>query len=269
MTRDVNAIQASGNLSQRVTESGPADEVGRLGEAFNHMLDTVEAGFRSQQRFVSDASHELRTPLTVARGRLELLAHDLDGARTREQLTAAVDELDRMGRIVEDLLLLARLDEGLPLAHEPVEVELVLEEALLRGTLVARRQMRTEVDRELYVRADPDRLLQVVTNLVTNAVEHAGNDASILLAARRVADRGVIEVSDTGPGIPDVDLPHVFERFYRGVKRDSGDRVSGTGLGLAIAASLTRAMNGEISVRSMPASGTTFVVSMPLAAPSA
>jgi two-component system, OmpR family, sensor kinase len=269
MTRDVNSIESSGDLSRRVVQNGPADEVGRLGAAFNHMLGTVEDGFRSQQRFVSDASHELRTPLTVARGQLELLSHELESARAREELGAAVDELDRMGRIVDDLLLLARLDEGLPLSRERVEIELVLEEALLRGTLVARRDMRSGVEPEVYVLADPDRLLQVVTNLVTNAVEHAGEDASIRLTARRADGRGVIEVADTGPGIAPDDVPHVFERFYRGTNQDAGDGGSGTGLGLAIAASLTRAMDGEITVESKAGAGTTFVVSMPLAPPNA
>jgi signal transduction histidine kinase len=263
MSRDVNTVEESGDLSRRVGHDGPRDEVGRLAESFNRMLASLEEAFRSQRRFLSDASHELRTPLTVARGQLELLAQELQSADARGSLAVAVDEIDRMGRIVEELLLLARLDEGLPLRRESVEVELVLEEAILRGTLATRREARVEAEPGLYALADHDRILQVVTNLVTNAIEHTGDDAAITLSTRRSGDQVVIEVSDTGPGIPPEDLPHVFERFYRGTKTD--ETPGGAGLGLPIAASLTRAMGGEIDVHSTPGSGTTFVVSMPVA----
>src|SRR2546430_2778001 len=135
MSRDVDAIHESGDLARRVRPPGPRDEVGRLAEAFNRLLGRVDDALRSQRRFVSDASHELRTPLTVARGQVELA---LEAAPA--PLGAAVVELDRMARVVEELLLLARLDEGLPLAREPVEVELVVEEALLRGLRLAYRE---------------------------------------------------------------------------------------------------------------------------------
>jgi len=218
-SREVGAVEESGDLTRRVDHDGPRDEVGRLAEAFNRMLASLEEAFRSQRRFVSDASHELRTPLTVARGQLELLAQELQSADARGSLAVAVDEIDRMGRIVEDLLLLARLDEGLPLKREPVEVELVLEEALLRATVATRRRIVVEAEPGLCALADHDRLLQVVSNLVTNAIEHAGEDTDITLSTRRSGGRVVIEVHDTGPGIAPEDLPHVFERFYRGASR--------------------------------------------------
>src|SRR5919202_2062448 len=131
MSRQVEAVHATGDLSRRLAPLGPRDEVGRLAEGFNRLLARVEEAFDSQRRFVSDAAHELRTPLTVARGQIEL------AQSSSPALTAALVELDRVGRIVEDLLLLARLDEGLRLTHEPVEVELVVEEALLRGLRLA------------------------------------------------------------------------------------------------------------------------------------
>jgi two-component system OmpR family sensor kinase len=138
MTREVEAVESTDELSRRVGGREANDEVGRLARAFDRMLGRLEQSFRSQQRFLADSSHELRTPLTVARGRLELLADELDG-RARPSLAVVTDELDRMARIVDDLLLLARLDEGLELVPEPVEVELVLREAVLRALLVERR----------------------------------------------------------------------------------------------------------------------------------
>ena len=231
---------------------------------------------------MSDAAHELRTPLTVARGQIELTPDDPDA------LAAAVVELDRMGRIVEELLLLARLDEGLPLRREPVEVELVVEEALLRGLRLpgaagadagapsgdaapapdaatpsgaaAPGGPRAWVDAEpgLLALADPDRLLQVVSNLVVNAVQHAGAQARLTITTRRTGAEVVIEVADTGPGIPAAHLPHLFDRFYRGTNRGGG-----AGLGLAIADSLTQAMSGRIAVRSTVGEGTAFMVHLP------
>jgi signal transduction histidine kinase len=151
----------------------------------------------------------------------------------------------------------------MPLTREPVEIELVLREALLRGMLIEQRTATVDVESGLYVMADEDRLLQVVTNLVTNAIQHTGRDAKITLSARANGDRVAIEVSDTGPGIPPEDLPHVFERLYRG-SRSKAEASAGAGLGLAIAASLTQAMGGSITVSS-DSNGTTFRVSLPRA----
>ena len=258
MSGQVDAIQTEGDLSRRVGEDGPRDEVGRLAAAFNRMLARLQDTIGSQRRFVSDASHELRTPLTVAKGQLELAAGEIDQPEARQSLTLVDAELDRMGRIVQELLLLTQLDEGLPLATEEVEVELILQEALLRGLHAARRETTVDVDPGLRVRADRDRLLQVLSNLVSNAVQHAGEDARIHLAAVRQDGRVAIEVRDDGQGIAPDDLPYVFDRFYR-----SRGEPGGSGLGLAIAASITRAMGGEITVWSQPDRGTAFTVFLP------
>jgi two-component system OmpR family sensor kinase len=264
MAGEVQAIEVSGDHSHRVAHDGPRDEVGHLADSFNEMLDSLENTYRSQQQFLSDASHELRTPLTVARGQLELLADELGDESTRRALGAATDEIDRMGRIVEDLLLLARLDEGLPLAGELVEVELVLREALLRGTQGAPRDARVDTEPGLTALADHDRLLQVVTNLVTNAVQHADADVTLTLSAGRAGERVILRVADSGPGIPPEDLPYIFERFHRGEPAGT-DAPGGTGLGLAIVASLVRAMGGDVDVQSVPGQGTAFTVSLPAA----
>jgi len=179
-------------------------------------------------------------------------------------MAIAIEELDRMGRMVEDLLLLARLDEGMRLAQEPVEVELVVGEALLRS-MQSGGDIQAEVEPELYVLGDADRLLQVLTNLMTNAVRHAGN-APISVSARKEGDLVRIEVADRGPGISPQDLPHVFQRLYRGAKARS-ESPGGAGLGLAIAASLMKAMDGWIDVASTVGVGTVFTVTLPAAEP--
>jgi two-component system OmpR family sensor kinase len=262
MSAEAEAIEATRDLSRRVAHGGPQDEVGRLAENFDRMLERLEDAFRSQRRFLSDASHELRTPLTVMRGQLELLEEGLRGPEAHRSLALVGEELERMRRIVEDLLLLARLDEGIPLAREPVEVELVVREALLRGMQLARRDSRVDVEPGLSAVADHERLLQVLTNLVTNAIRHAGEDATISITGRRRGDLAVVEVADTGPGIPPAELPHVFERLYRGERARTG-APGGAGLGLAIASSLVRAMGGDISARSEPGEGATFTVRLP------
>jgi len=262
MASEVATIQSSGDLSRRVDHRGPRDEVGELAAGFDRMLSRLEAAFASQRRFLGDASHELRTPLTVIRGQLELMEEGLRSPEARRSLALATEELERMRRIVDDLLLLARLDEGTPLSREPVEVELVLREALLRGLQLARREARVEIEPDLYAMADFERLLQVLTNLVTNAVRHAGEDATLILRARRDGGRILMEVADTGPGIPPEELPHVFDRLYRGSAARAA-APAGVGLGLSIVASLTQAMGGEVGVESAPGHGTTFRVWLP------
>lgn len=265
MAREVESIQETDDLSKRVSGNGPSDEVGRLAEAFDRMLGRLQEAFLGQRRFLSDASHELRTPMTVVRGQLELLAMDVQSVAGRRSMSIAVEELDRMGRIVEDLLLLARLDEGMPLARETVEVELVVGEALLRGMLTGHGDVRVGVPPALSVLADPDRLLQVLTNLITNAVRHGGGSL-ISIKASQDGDVVHIEVGDRGPGIAPGDLPHVFERLYRGSKARS-ESPSGAGLGLAIAKSLVEAMGGTIGVTSRLGAGTTFTVTLPASQP--
>ena len=266
MLAQIEAIHATGDLRGRVGPGAGQDEVGRLARAFDRMLERLENSFRAQQRFIADASHELRTPLAVARGHLELLRDEVDAARRHPSLGAATDELDRMARIVDELLLLARLDEGMAVAVRPVEVELALREAMLRTMRIAPRRIAVETEPGLLVLADPERLLQVLTNLVANAAIHGGEEAAITLRARRDGGWTTIEVADTGPGIPAEDLPHIFRRFYRGSRARSAS--GGVGLGLAIVASLVAAMGGEVTVESVAGRGTTFRVMLPLASAS-
>lgn len=267
MLEQIEAIQATDDLTRRLGPTAARDEAGRLAEAFDRMLARLEQAFRSQQRFVADASHELRTPLAVARGHLELLQQELGDGGGRRSLAVATEELDRMGRIVNDLLLLARLDEGMPLARQPVDVELAAREALLRAMQLAPRRIQVEIAPDLHAEADPHRLLQALINLITNAAVHGGADASIRVTGAARDGRALITVADTGPGIPSEDLPHIFERFFRGARARTTP--GGVGLGLAITASLVRAMGGEIAVQSREGQGTSFTISLPLSRPPA
>lgn len=262
MAGEVEQIQRSDDLSRRVRADGPRDEVGRLAEAFDAMLARLEAAFASQRRFLSDASHELRTPLQVARGQLEFLEETIRDAEGRRSIAVATEELERMRRLVEDLLLLARLDEGMPLAREPVEVELVAREALLRGMQLERREHSVEVEEGLTALGDHERLLQVLTNLVTNAIRHGGPDAAISIEGRREDGRVAVSVSDTGPGMPPEELQNIFKRLYRGDSARTGSP-GGAGLGLSIASSLAKAMRGELTVESEIGRGTTFTLRLP------
>jgi two-component system, OmpR family, sensor kinase len=226
------------------------------------MLAGLEQAFASQRRFLADASHELRTPLTVLRGQLELLTDELRGAH-RDAFERTQEELDRMARIVNDLLLLARLDEGMQLLAEPVELELVLREASVRSMLLGPRATRVEAEPGLYAYADSERLLQVLTNLVTNAVKHTDDTGVLVLASGRENGHALVRVSDNGPGIAPNELPHVFERFYRGPDQRA-DTPEGSGLGLAIARALVEAMHGAIDVDSTVGVGTTFTLRLPI-----
>jgi signal transduction histidine kinase len=273
MAAEIDAIEPKGELpaSLATTVDAPEDEVGRVADAFDNLLGRIDDAIASQRRFISDASHELRTPLTVARGHLELVGR-LDDPDADRSIRLALEELDRIRSIVEELLLLARLDEGLPLSPEPVEIDLLLREAALRGMVLvpegagggrpAEDRVVVDAAEGLTAVADPDRLLQVVCNLTGNAMRHGGEGVRVTLGARRgPGGRVVVEVADNGPGIPAPDLPHVFDRFYRGSAARRGVP-GGAGLGLAIVASLVEAMGGTVSVSSTEGAGTTFSISL-------
>jgi signal transduction histidine kinase len=262
MAAEIDAIEPRGELPTGLAatvDAAPGDEVSRVADAFDSLLGRIDEAIASQRRFISDASHELRTPLTVARGHLELVGR-LDDADADRSIQLALDELDRIRSIVEELLLLARLDEGLPMTEEPVEVDLLLREACVRGMALGRGEIEVDAPDGLTAVADPDRLLQVVSNLVGNALRHGGEGVTITLAARPEGRRDVvIDVADTGPGIAPADLDHVFDRFYRGSAARQGVP-GGSGLGLAIVASLVEAMGGSVSATSTVGAGTTFSI---------
>jgi two-component system OmpR family sensor kinase len=287
--RTADAI-AAGDLTRRVPDPEPGPEpprteVGRLSRAFNAMLTQIEAAFAaraaSEQRmrqFVADASHELRTPLTTIRGFAELYRQGAVGsAEEREGLVRRIEaEASRMGLLVEDLLLLARLDQERPLELAPVELPVVVADAVHAARVLdPERPIELDVRSDgvpLVVRGDDHRLRQVVSNLLNNGLTHTPAGTPMAVRLRAEAGTAVIEVSDQGPGLTPEQRERVFERFYRVDKarsRPSGGNNGrpaggGTGLGLAIVAALVAAHRGTVEVDSMPGEGATFRVRLPL-----
>ncbi len=273
---------AAGDLSHRAGVPHDNTEVGRLGSAFDTMLDQIETSFDQQQRaleakertetqlrrFVADASHELRTPLTAVRGYADL--YRAGGLADPEAMATAMDRIGtesrRMAALVEDLLLLARLDQGRPVRRDPVNLSRIVEDAEhdLRA-IDPGRPVAGAIDPGITVRGDDDRLRQVVGNLVANVRLHAGPQAAVELVLRATDGSAELRVIDHGQGIDPADAPRVFDRFYRadaGRSRDSG----GTGLGLSIVASLVHAHGGQLWHEATPGGGATFVVSLPFTA---
>jgi two-component system OmpR family sensor kinase len=276
MTRTATAI-AGGDLSSRVPPVAPGTEAGELGTALNRMLGRIEEAFdertRSEARlrqFVSDASHELRTPVTTIRGYAEL--YRAGGLDDPEQLDQAMrrteDEAIRLGTMVDDLLLLARLDQGRPLDQAPVDLAVIVRDAAADARAVAPdRDVTTAVEGPVVVLGDEGRLRQVVANLVGNALVHTPAGTAVDLTAAVHADgRAVLAVHDHGPGIPAEVAERVFERFYRQDPARSRHH-GGSGLGLAITQAIVNAHGGEIRLDPRPGGGSTFEVSLPAAPP--
>lgn len=260
------AIGAEHDFGRRVNYSGPNDEVGQLATTFNAMLGElqsaylhVEESLTAQRRFVADASHELRTPLTTVRGNLGLLQRRpvLNPAEQAEVVSDLVAETERLMRLVNDLLLLARADAQRPLRREPVSISSLLHEVCQQARVLAPQRTVTCTGDDAVVTADRDSLKQVLLVLVDNALKHTPSTAKVAVHCARSANQVQISVSDTGPGISPELLPHIFNRFYRGDEARSG---GGAGLGLAIARELTEAQQGSLAVSSRPGKGTTFTL---------
>ncbi|MGH8793117.1 MAG: ATP-binding protein [Stackebrandtia sp.] len=266
-------VIGAGDLSRRVESADGRSEVGRLSKALNSMLAQLESSFaaraasqRRLRQFVGDASHELRTPIAVIRGYAELFHR---GAAARpDDLAKAMrrieSEAQRMGSLVEEMLLLARLDEGRPLRPEPVDLTAVASDAVADAQAVEPdRPLRLEADDAVVVLGDPDRLRQVFANLLSNVLRHtpAGSPAEVRL--RRTRDHAVIEVRDTGAGLSAEERERVFDRFYRVDDSRTRDR-GGSGLGLSIVAGIAQAHGGDAGVESAPDAGAVFRVRLPL-----
>jgi signal transduction histidine kinase len=273
ITLTAQAIGAEHDLRRRVQHSGPNDEVGQLAITFNAMLAELESAYRqleqtldSQRRFVADASHELRTPLTTIRGNIELLRREppIDAKERADVLADTKDEVDRLIRLVHELLVLARADAGQALHREPLPVKPLLEDVCRQFRLLApQRTILCESLPDAQVLGDRDTLKQVFLILLDNAIMHTSPGATVGMTAVVAEGRVAISVRDNGAGIaPDV-LPHIFERFYRSQVSRSG---IGTGLGLSIAKELVEAQEGTISVESKIGQGSVFTVTLPQAA---
>lgn len=264
LTESAETIARSREFSRRVPESSSRDELGRLSRTFNTMLANLEAAYDSEVRFVSAASHELRTPLTVVQANLDLLQlGDLSEDDQMISLSEASRESERMARLVSDLLVLARADAGVPIRRESVEIDRIVMDVLneTRHLATGKRVDVTHIEPGV-VSGDPDRLKQLMLNVIENAIKYSGEGGHVAVGIRRLPDGIEISVRDDGIGILPEDLPRVYDRFFRGEaarQRDSG----GSGLGLAIASWIVSEHSGTISVDSTVACGTTVRISLP------
>ncbi|HEU4980127.1 MAG TPA: HAMP domain-containing sensor histidine kinase, partial [Solirubrobacterales bacterium] len=251
----------SGDLSHRIDYRGE-DEVGVLAEAFNGMMDRLESGFRQQREFISDASHELRSPLTVLRGRIELLGRRSSDERTNEEADELLREVSRMDRLVEDLLTLAQAGRGTLLQRRRVPLDDLLDDLRRDMPLLGASRFQVDAQAQGTIEVDPDRIAQVLRNLVSNAVRHSGPEGTVRVSVTPANGGARFAVSDDGPGIPPDQLERIFDRFYRtdeGRGRDEG----GSGLGLAIARAIVEAHGGRINAESPPGEGATIRFELP------
>ena len=270
---------AAGDLSRRVEGTDPRTEVGRLGGALNVMLGRIEeamserrASEEALRRFLADASHELRTPLTSIRGYAELFrrgAED-DPEDTALAMRRIEEESHRMGVLVEDLLFLARVGEGRPIASEPVDLARVASDAVHDARAVdPTRAIELDAPDELVVAGDEGRLRQVAANLLSNALTHTPAGAPIAVRVKPEDGWATLEVADQGPGLAPEEASRIFDPFYRADparERQGTERGVGTGLGLAIVAAIAEAHGGSASVETAPGRGATFRVRVPIQA---
>jgi two-component system OmpR family sensor kinase len=268
------AAIAAGDLSRRVSDADPDTELGRLGTALNEMLGQIETGIQERaageaklRRFVADAAHELRTPLTSLRGYAELYRQG--ALPTTEAVGNAMGRIEsegaRMARLVDDLLLLARTDQGRPLEKEPVDLVRLAREAA--GDFAAAdpgRPVTSELDGSAVVVGDPIRLRQAIDNLLANVRAHTPPGTPARVSVQRNGRWAEVTVADEGPGIPAQEQPRVFERFWRGDPARGRTSDGGAGLGLSIVEALVRAHGGAVTVDSASGQGTAFTIRLPL-----
>lgn len=256
-------ITRADDLSRRLPDYGRHDEIGKLAMVLNETLERLERLFRSQQRFLADVSHELRTPLTTIRGNVDLMRRM--GEADSESLDVIQDEVERMTRLVGDLLLLARADTGgLPIRREPVELDNVFVDVYRQVRLLESGvDIAIEEVDQVCVIGDVDRLKQLLLNLVDNAVKYTPEGGTVRLSLSKKDGWAELVVADTGIGIPAADLPMIFDRFYR-VDKARTRAHGGSGLGLSIAKWIAQAHQGDIHVKSEVGRGTTFTVVLPI-----
>jgi len=266
MTAAANEIDAR-QIGRRLDVINRDDELGRLGQTLNHMLDRLERSFEEMQRFTADASHELRTPISVIRAEAEIaLGKPLPEADKQELLGNILEECQRLAWITDQLLALCREDAGVTELHrEPVDLSQLVRAVAetMRPLAEAKEQTLTAaVNGSLSVNGDPARLRHVVYNLVDNAIKYTPNRGSVTLRVTAVDDHVRLVIEDTGIGIPDEHLPHVFDRFYR-VDKSRSRAAGGAGLGLSIVQSVVSAHGGKVEITSRPGEGTRCTVTVP------
>lgn len=268
MVATARQISAS-NLDQRLLVPPANDEIRQLAETLNSMIERIDSAFNAQRQFIADASHELRTPLTIICSELEFAKRRVADGETIESLQNSLSEIDRLARMAESLLLLARLDSSTSLiTFSPVRLDELLPECVQLVNKIAEQkgiQIKVHVDEAVEIQGDSERLKSALLNLLDNAVKYSqtGGEVRVSLSILTSPDREAqITVADNGHGISPDDLPHIFERFYR-ASSNRGES-SGSGLGLAIAQRVISLHSGDIQVASELSEGTVFTVNLPI-----
>ena len=260
-------IISADDLQQRVPQTATEDELGRLTRTINQMLERMELMFRTQQRFTADVAHELRTPLAAMRGNLEVLRRGAqhDPEMLAESLRDIESEVLRLSRMTNDLLILAQADAGVALRWGKVALdEVVLEVYRELRPLADHVQFQVDLQAQVLIDGDRDRLKQALINLLANALQHTPSGGSVTLRLHRSGDTASVEVADTGSGIAAEHVPYLFERFYRG---DRARSHSGAGLGLSIVKWVAEAHGGQVTVATEAGTGSTFAIEVPLRRP--
>ena len=270
LTRAAEEIEA-GDLSKRVQVPPKMDELGRLAATFNRMIARLQAAFERQRQFTADASHELRTPLAVMRGDIEIaLRRERKPEDYRSVLTSNLEEIIRLSRLVEDLLMLARADAGQSvLQREPMDLhELCAQMIEYLAPLAEEKEQHliyhAPETKPLQVNADAQRIKQMLLNLLDNALKYTPVNGTITLTLFAKDHNAILSIADTGRGIPEEDLPHIFDRFFRHSRSTSDKTVQGFGLGLSIVRWIVHSHGGKISAESTLGKGTKFTVKLPL-----
>ena len=264
ITRTAQLIETEQDLGRRIEFKGPQDEIGRLVSTLNEMIGRIEDTFQMQRRFIADSSHELRTPLTVIRGNVDLLERDVDEECRQESLQSIKRETERMSKIVSDLLLLAQLDRQQLVERKPVQLDTILLETFREAKLLAGgRKVEIGLEDVVTVQGDADQLRRMFWNLVSNAIKYTPEDGKITLSLYKKDDWAYLKVTDTGIGIAEEDVPHLFDRFYR-VDKARSRAQGGTGLGLAIVKSIAEMHGGKVKVASSLGKGSSFLVQLKL-----
>ncbi|HKP17031.1 MAG TPA: ATP-binding protein [Gaiellaceae bacterium] len=258
IARTADAIAEHGDLSQRIDEGSGIDEVGALARTLNRMVDRLETAFRRERRFFVEASHELRTPVTICRGHLEVLGSDPPARELRETVELVLDELDLMGRILQDMTTLASAEQADFVERQPVVADRFVRDLAAKAAPLLDGRMRVELPPDrATLDADPQRLTQALINLLENAARHGKGNGPVDL--RLVPEDGYwrFEVADVGGGLPPGDEDRLFRPFSQGPESP------GSGLGLAIVRRIAEAHDGAAGVDNRPGEGATFWIRLP------
>ncbi|MER6190104.1 sensor histidine kinase [Streptomyces cyaneofuscatus] len=249
------------DLTQRLPVRGH-DDVTALAETFNHMLDRLSGAFTAQRQFLDKVAHELRTPITVLRGHLELMSEDPDSQRHQTR-ALLLDELDRMRRIVDDLLLLARAERPDFLSLGRTHLTDLVVDATAKAQALGHRRWTVAEVADVSVHLDEQRVTQALMQLAANAVSHTGEGDAIEVGSRLWAGRVLLWVSDTGPGVAPEDREQIFQSFYQGDTALLGRAATGIGLGLAVVREIAQAHDGSVRAEEAPGGGARFVIDLP------